>query len=215
MFSKRNSRSRSLLQPSRWIVLTCSGQSTTNASRPTHVRWLHAVASAAHSALPTPSALREVCSLTPCGGSPANSVTALAVADRPRSTWSGGQGFSSSFSAMQNENLPGLPRVDMSIVSGRAPPRFSRINWNARPSVLLARATLLKTFCRHQNSSSVRTGPLTTISGAAKCVVACTPCRLKRSSHAARTSGISTRIICGGHPAITALAAIFSTVAAP
>ena len=59
--------------------------------------------------------------------------------------------------------------------SGRAPPRFNRINCSARPSVLLVRATLLNTFCPQANPRSLRTGPFTTISGAAKCVVACTP----------------------------------------
>jgi len=81
--------------------------------------------------------------------------------------------------------------------------------------VLFARATLLNTFWRLWKFSSFRTGPLITISGAAKCVVACTPCALKRSSDTARTRGIKTRIISGTHPAITAFAAIFSTVASP
>ena len=49
----------------------------------------------------------------------------------------------------------------------------------------------------------------------AECVVAWTPCRLKRSSHAARTTGASTSMCSGRQPAITALAATFSTVAAP
>ena len=61
----------------------------------------------------------------------------------------------------------------------------------------------------------VRAGPLTTTSGAEKCVEVATPCRLKAGSHAASAAAISTGRYSGRQPAMTALIAALSTVTRP
>ena len=76
----------------------------------------------------------------------------------------------------------------------------------ARPTVLFARATLPNTPAPLANPSRSAADPLRMVSGVAECVVACTPCRLKRSSQAARTIGTSTSRYSGLQPAMTALA---------
>ena len=53
------------------------------------------------------------------------------------------------------------------------------------------------------------------MSGAGALVVADTPCRSKASSHTASTAASTTGKYSGRQPAITALIAIFSTVARP
>src|SRR5437763_1351220 len=63
--------------------------------------------------------------------------------------------------------------------------------------------------------SSRAIGPLTTMSGATGCVVACTESRLKSGSASASIAARITGRYSGWQPAITALAAIFSTVASP
>jgi hypothetical protein len=81
--------------------------------------------------------------------------------------------------------------------------------------VALARQPGPNTPAPQLMSSAKRIGPLTTISGAGAFVVADTPCRSKASSHTASTAAITTGRYSGRQPAITALMAIFSTVARP
>ena len=59
------------------------------------------------------------------------------------------------------------------------------------------------------------TGPLTTSSGATFSSVVCTPRRLNAGSRMACTAASTTGKYGGSQPAITALAATFSTVATP
>ena len=98
---------------------------------------------------------------------------------------------------------------------GAAPPMLRKINCNALPIVEFARAAFENTLLPQAKPSSLRTGPLMTTSGAAKWVVPWTPWISSRSSHSARTSGTSTRMYSGRHPAMTPFAATFSTVAWP
>ncbi len=61
----------------------------------------------------------------------------------------------------------------------------------------------------------LRTGPFTTRSGLAMCVVACTPFRLKRVSHKASSAASTTGAYSGRQPAITMLMASTSRVRLP
>ena len=94
---------------------------------------------------------------------------------------------------MQNVYFPGWPRVLLSRSPGRAPPTLSSTSRMARPMVAFARWPEPKTLAPAFIPIRARTGPLTTTSGAAMWVVACTPFRLKCGLHsasiAARTSG--------------------------
>ena len=105
--------------------------------------------------------------------------------------------------------------VDLSISAGRAPPRLVMISRRARPIVALARQPEPNTPVAQLMSSCCRTGPLTMNNGVAVCVVPCTPCRLTCSAHIACTPATTTGRYSGLQPAITALMAIFSSVAAP
>src|SRR5262245_29242081 len=96
-----------------------------------------------------------------------------------------------------------------------APPRLRTMRRRARPIVALARYPGPNTPAPAFISRRVRTGPFTMKSGAALLVVADTPCRSKASSHIASTPAMTTGMYSGRHPAITALTAIFSTVARP
>src|SRR5213592_1945162 len=68
----------------------------------------------------------------------ATTVTVLAPAGWPRSTWSGSQGDPASFSAKQQAILPGHACVDFSMPSGFAPPRLRMTRRSARPIVAFA-----------------------------------------------------------------------------
>ena len=98
---------------------------------------------------------------------------------------------------------------------GIAPPTLTQTRRSARPIVALARQPEPKTPAPQLSSSLPRTGPFTTTSGAGALVVAETPCRSKASSHTASTAATTTGRYSGRQPAITALTAIFSTVARP
>ena len=103
----------------------------------------------------------------------------------------------------------------MLMTPGAAPPRFTQTSRSARPIVALARQPGPKTPAPQLMSSAPRIGPLTTTSGAGAFVVADTPWRSKASSQTASTAAITTGRYSGRHPAMTALTAIFSTVARP
>src|SRR5437763_1765525 len=96
---------------------------------------------------------------------------------------------------------------------GIAPPTLTQTRRSARPIVALARQPGPKTPAPQLSSSLARRGPFTTTSGAGALVVAETPCRSKASSHTASTAATTTGRYSGRQPAITALTAIFSTVA--
>ena len=81
--------------------------------------------------------------------------------------------------------------------------------------VALARQPGPKSPGPQLTSRRLRKGPLTMNRGDGKLVVAETPCRSKPSSHIASTPATTTGRYSGRHPAITALIAIFSTVARP
>src|SRR4030095_4901395 len=63
--------------------------------------------------------------------------------------------------------------------------------------------------------SAARAGPLIISTGVAQQVVVFSAYRLKRGSQTARTAATTAGKQAGGQPAITALTAIFSTVASP
>ena len=98
---------------------------------------------------------------------------------------------------------------------GFAPPRLTQTSLSARPIVALARAPEPNTPAPELISSAARIGPFTMTSGDGALVVAETPCRSKASSQAASTAAMTTGRYSGRQPAITALIAIFSTVARP
>src|SRR6266851_3533651 len=103
----------------------------------------------------------------------------------------------------------------MLMVRADAPPTLATISRRARPIVALARHPGPKTPAAQLMSSALRAGPLTMKSGEWKLVVAETPWRSKASSHMASTPAITTGRYSGRQPAMTALIAIFSTVARP
>ena len=74
-----------------------------------------------------PSAVMLSWSLMLCGPSAATTVTVLACAGKPRSTWSGSHGLAASFSATQKVNLAGVPAVAMSPVPGIAAPMLTAV----------------------------------------------------------------------------------------
>ena len=94
---------------------------------------------------------------------------------------------------MQYEYLPGWPSVALSSSPGQPPPTFSRTSRIARPIVAFARLPEPKQLPPAFMPISRAIGPFTTSSGAAMCVVAWTPFRLKAgavsASIAARTTG--------------------------
>src|SRR5579872_2120886 len=94
---------------------------------------------------------------------------------------------------MQYVYLPGCPNVLLSRSPGVPPPTVNKIKRRARPIVALARFPEPKTLQPAFIPIALRIGPLTTRRGAAMCVVACTPFRLKWESQrpriAARTTG--------------------------
>ena len=98
---------------------------------------------------------------------------------------------------------------------GRAPPRLTQTSRTARPIVALARQPGPNTPAPELISSRARIGPLTITSGDGALVVAETPCRSNASSQTASIAAMTTGRYSGRQPAITALIAIFSTVARP
>src|SRR6266550_2257766 len=96
---------------------------------------------------------------------------------------------------------------------GLAPPRLTHTSRTARPMVALARQPGPKTPAAQLTPSFPRTGPLITTSGVGALVVAETPCRSNAGSQMASTAAMTTGRYSGRQPAITALIAIFSTVA--
>src|SRR2546425_8922897 len=149
------------------------------------------------------------------GASAASTATVLSSGANPCSTASDAHGLASSCSPMQYVYRPGCASVDMLTTPGRAPPRFTQTSRTARPIVALARQPEPKTPAAQLISSARRTGPLTITSGVGALVVALTPCRSNASSQTASTAAITTGRYSGRQPAITALIAIFSTVARP
>src|SRR6266545_6088955 len=105
--------------------------------------------------------------------------------------------------------------VDMLMVRAEAPPTLATRSRSARPIVALARQPGPNRPAAQLMSSALRAGPLTMKSGEWKLVVAETPWRSKASSHMASTPAITTGRYSGRQPAMTALMAIFSTVARP
>src|SRR6266581_4664970 len=136
------------------------------------------------------------------GAAPPKAVTVLVSGAKPRSTWSGAQGLSASFSAKQQVYLAGLPSVDLSACCGTPP-----------PIVALARKPGPNRFPRALTPISRATGPLTISTGLAGFVVPWMPYRLKCLLRMAFTAVTITGKYSGLHPAITALTASVAIVA--
>ncbi len=109
----------------------------------------------------------------------------------------------------------GLPRTDRSTPPVVAPPTLRMISRSARPMVALARFPAPKAPKPPFSPILSTIGPFTTMTVAAPIVVAVTPWTLNSSVQTASTAAITTGRYSGLHPAITALIAIFSTVAMP
>src|SRR5262249_3256660 len=105
--------------------------------------------------------------------------------------------------------------VDMLMVRADAPPTLATMSRRARPMVALARHPGPNRPRPQLMSSAARAGPLTMNSGEWKVAVAETPWRSKASSLMPSTPAMTTGMYSGRQPAITALMAIFSTVARP
>src|SRR5688500_5920736 len=101
------------------------------------------------------------------------------------------------------------------LIEPGVPPMLIIASCNARPIVLVARQRLPVLLYPQFRSIALHTGPLTIGSGEVLCVEVCTASRLNFGSAIAFTHAISTGMYSGLHPAITAFAAIFSTVAWP
>src|SRR5437867_3014491 len=87
-------------------------------------------------------------------------------------------------------------------------------SWSARPIAALARLPWPSALPLAFMPMRRRAGPLTMTTGPTNIVVARTPCIAKASSSTASTAASTTGRYSGLQPAITALIAIFSTVAA-
>ena len=111
--------------------------------------------------------------------------------------------------------MPGWPRVARSSLPGRAPPTFWSVSLSARPMAALARVPCPKTLPPALMPRRPAIGPLTMMSGEQGWVVVCTACKLKDGSATASTAASTTGRCSGSAPAITALAAMASTVARP
>ena len=85
----------------------------------------------------------------------------------------------------------------------------------ARPMAALARQPGPRAPTPALTPSRTASGPLTISSGATFSSVVCTPRMLKAGSSTASTAARTTGKCWGRQPAMTALAAIFSTVASP
>src|SRR5947208_1288321 len=145
----------------------------------------------------------------------ATTVTVLAPAGWPRSTWSGSQGDRASFSAKQQAILPGHACVDFSMPSGFAPPRLRMTRRSARPIVAFALMFPPKHAVPPLIPSRPAIGPLTMTIGAAPPVVHAVEPTWKSGWSTARTLASTTGKYSGRQPAITAFAATFSTVTVP
>ena len=110
----------------------------------------------------------------------------------PRSTESGSQHESSSFSAKQKPTLPGVPKVARSTPPGLPPPTLRMTSCSARPMVELARLPWPSALTPEFMPIILRMGPFTMTMGPTNIVVATTPCRLNASSSAASTAAITT-----------------------
>jgi hypothetical protein len=111
--------------------------------------------------------------------------------------------------------LDGAPCVDISPIPGFAPPILTRLNLIARPIVALARQQ--GPYAPDWLLSPIfsRMGPLIIKSGAQGWVVAWIAYRLNAGSDMALNAAAIIGKYSGRQPAITALIANFSTVAAP
>src|SRR5438046_1065940 len=101
----------------------------------------------------------------------ATTVTVLVPTAWPRSTDNGSHGDRASFSAKQQEILPGHAWVDFSMPSGLAPPRLRMHRRSARPIVAFALTLPPKQPVPPLMPSRAATGPLTMTIGAAPPVV--------------------------------------------
>ena len=142
-------------------------------------------------------------------------TTALSVASKPSSSWSGGHGERSVRSARHRVYRPGWPRPANDTAPGQPPPTLFMTRRTARPMAAFA--------CQPGPSApkpafmpiAPATGPQTTRSGVTFSSVVWTPRRLKAGSAIARTAASTTGRCSGRQPAMTALTATFSTVARP
>src|SRR3954469_14692553 len=123
---------------------------------------------------------------------PGNRDTVEVSRAKPRSTASDSHGDPASFSAKQNEYLPGLPNVARSISPGAPPPMLRTISWSARPIVALARLPWPMQLTPLFIPIWLVIGPLTTITGPEKYVVHSRPWILNESVHAASTAASTT-----------------------
>jgi hypothetical protein len=164
-WSYMNCRMSSLDQPAAANSLACSGLSTTAALI---VSWMSAPVRAIVPAMSVASCSgTRVCRASMCTHDRMMiAVTALSVSASPNSACSPGHGLSSSFSAMQNVYLAGVPWVAWSSSCGRSPNALSTPSRIARPIVALARNPEPNTFPRLFSPIRSRTGPFTTRNGA-------------------------------------------------
>ncbi len=134
-------------------------------------------------------------------------VTVLSAGSWPCSTAKLGHGLSSSFSAIQQAYLAGVPWVAWSSTPGRNPNALIAVSRIVRPIVALARNPEPKMLPLLLTSMRSRTGPFTSRNGAEPVVLchkALVPMPWARNaSRAASTVGKYS----GRQPAITALMA--------
>ena len=109
-------------------------------------------------------------------------VTALSAGPNPLSAASDGQGESSSFSAMKQEYLAGLPWVAWSKTCGLRPRPLIAPSLMARPTVALARNPDPHTLPRELKPERFRTGPNSTTNGAVPVV----DCQIDRGTMPSR-----------------------------
>ena len=103
----------------------------------------------------------------------------------------------------------------MSVMPGRLPPTLLMMRCRALPMQALARLPLPKVLVPALMPSRLTMGPLTMTSTESGLVVVATPRRSNSGWLTASTAATSKGMCLGSHPAMTALTAIFPTVATP
>ena len=143
---------------------------------------------------------------------PANKVTADLPGAMPRSTESGSQHESSSFSAKQKPTLPGVPSVARSTPPGLPPPTLRMIELQGAADGGVGAVALAERVDAGVHADRLADGTVHDDDGPDEHRRRDDGMQAERRSSAASTAAMTTGMYSGRQPAMTALIATFSTV---